>query len=183
VIFFPLALRRHEMPSRRVALDAGSWPFERDLMIIVKNRQRTYKVNPKELQDIIEVMVAALGYPDFDVYVLLTTDKAIQAYNRDFRNKDKPTDILSFPFHAEHQPGKKIKVECDDDKNLGDIIISLAYVDRTAINWNRSFHDHLVALLAHGLAHLLNYDHQTDPEYRVMRRIENKLLRAAGYLS
>lgn len=150
-------------------------------MVIVKNRQRTFSVDTKELQKIIEVMVAALGYPDFDVFVLLTTDKAIQSYNRDFRQKDKPTDILSFPFHPEYKPGKKLKVESDEEKNLGDIIISLAYVDRTASNWKRTFHDHLVALLAHGLAHLLNYDHITDAEYRVMRRIENKLLRAAGY--
>jgi rRNA maturation RNase YbeY len=151
-------------------------------MVIVKNRQRTYAADSLELKKITEVMLDALGYPDFDVYILLTTDKAIQQYNRDFRQKDKPTDILSFPFHPDHKPGKKLRVTQDDEKNLGDIIISLAYVDRTACNWNRSFHDHLVALLAHGLAHLLNYDHQTDAEYRVMRRIENKLLRAAGYL-
>ena len=152
-------------------------------MIIVKNRQRTYAADTKKLEKILEVMMVALGYPDFDVYVLLTTDKSIQNYNRDFRKKDKPTDILSFPFHPEHNPGTKLKVAYDDEKNLGDIIISLAYVDRTAPNWNRSFDDHLVALLAHGLAHLLNYDHITDAEYRVMRRIENKLLRAAGYLA
>lgn len=152
-------------------------------MVVIKNRQRTYQVDLKELEKTIKVMVAALGYPDFDVYVLLTTDKAIQRYNRDFRSKDKPTDILSFPFHDTHKPGKKIKVLSDDDKNLGDIIISLAYVDRTAGNWKRTFHDHLIALLAHGLAHLLNYDHQTDVEFRTMRRIENKLLRAAGYLT
>ena len=151
-------------------------------MVIIKNRQRTYAADPAELKKITEIMLEALGYPDFDVYVLLTTDKAIQQYNRDFRQKDKSTDILSFPFHPDHKPGKKLKVTEDDEKSLGDIIISLAYVDRTAGNWNRSFHDHLIALLAHGLAHLLNYDHQTDTEYRVMRRIENKLLRAAGYL-
>lgn len=151
-------------------------------MITVKNRQRTFVVDTKKLEKTVEIMIAALGYPDFDVFVLLTTDKAIQAYNRDFRKKDKPTDILSFPFYPDHKPGKKLKVANDDEKNLGDIIISLAYVERTAPNWGRSFEDHLVALLAHGLAHLLNYDHQTDAEFRVMRRIENKLLRAVERL-
>lgn len=151
-------------------------------MITIKNRQRTFAVDTKKLQKIATTMVTALGYPDFDVYVLLTTDKSIQTYNRDFRKKDKPTDILSFPFHPEHKPGKKLKVKSDEEKNLGDIIISLAYVNRTACNWNRSFDDHLIALLAHGLAHLLNYDHITDAEFRVMRRIENKLLRAIGLI-
>lgn len=150
-------------------------------MIIVKNRQRKFFVEVEKLEKVIAGMLEALGYPDFDVYVLLTTDAAIQEYNRDFRQKDKPTDILSFPFHADHKPGKRLKVTDDEEKNLGDIIISLAYVDRTACKWGRSFDDHLIALLAHGLAHLLNYDHITDAEYRVMRRIENKLLRAVGY--
>ena len=150
-------------------------------MITIKNRQRTFAVDTKKLQKVATTMAAALGYPDFDVYVLLTTDKAIQQYNRDFRHKDKPTDILSFPFHPEHKPGTKLRVTDDEEKNLGDIIISLAYVNRTAPDWDRSFNDHLVALLAHGLAHLLNYDHITDAEFRVMRRIENKLLRAAGF--
>ena len=149
-------------------------------MIIIRNRQRTYAIDVKKLHEIVEKMLEALGYPDFDVFFLLTTDKAIQAYNRDFRKKDKPTDILSFPFHPEHKPGKRIKIEMEDDKNLGDIIISLAYVDRTAEDWNRTFDEHLIALIAHGLAHLLNYDHQTDAEFRVMRRVEKKLLSAVG---
>ena len=149
-------------------------------MIIIKNRQRTFPVDVQQLEKTIEVMVTALGYPDFDFFVLLTTDQSIQKYNHTFRKKNKPTDILSFPFHPEHQPGKKLKVASDEEKNLGDIIISLAYVERTAKNWQRTFEEHLTALLAHGLAHLLNYDHQTDAEFRVMRRIENKLLRAAS---
>ena len=147
-------------------------------MIIIKNRQRTFSVDVAHMQCMVEVMLGVLGYPDFDVYVLLTTDKTIRQYNYDFRQKDVPTDILSFPFHPEHIPGKKLRVASDEEKNLGDIIISLAYVDRSAPSWGRTFEEHLKALLAHGLAHLLNYDHQTDVEYRVMRRIENKLLRA-----
>ncbi len=146
-------------------------------MITVKNRQRTFPVNTAKLQKLVEVMVAELGYPDFDVYVLLTTDKSMQAYNRDFRNKDKPTDILSFPFHPDHKAGTKLKVQDDEEKNLGDIIISLAYVARTAVDWDRSFDDHLVALLAHGLAHLLNYDHHTDEDFEAMQRVEKKLLK------
>lgn len=146
-------------------------------MIIVKNRQRTFPINTAKLEKIIKVMITELGYPDFDVYVLLTTDATIRKYNRDFRNKDKPTDILSFPFHPEHKPGSKLKVQDDEEKNLGDIIISMAYVARKAPEWDRSVDDHLVVLLAHGLAHLLNYDHISDEDYKVMQRVENKLLK------
>lgn len=124
----------------------------------------------------MEQMIKTLGYEGFDVGVLLTTNSSIRKYNRDFRDKDKPTDILSFPFHADLQPGEKIIPHDEADKNLGDIIISLEYVIKKAAELERSFEEHLVILLAHGMAHLLNYDHITDEEYAVMQKVETKLL-------
>lgn len=148
-------------------------------MIRIINRQRKISVDTIGLHNIIEKMLVALKYPNFDVGVLLTTDKTIHRYNKDYRGKDKPTDILSFPFHPDLKPGERIQVESLEDKNLGDIIISLEYVVRKAPEWGRSFEEHLIALLAHGLAHLLNYDHQTDEEYAVMQRVEKRLIKAA----
>lgn len=148
-------------------------------MITINNRQRKIKVNIKEMEHHINVMLQALGYPNFDVGVLLTTNATIRKYNRDYRQKDKATDILSFPYHTELKPGEKIKVKDPEDKNLGDMIISLEYVKKDAPKtWGRSLEEHLINLLAHGLAHLLNYDHQTDEEFAVMQKIEKKLLKA-----
>ena len=149
-------------------------------MIKLVNRQRKIAVNSPSLERVIAIMLHVLRYDDFDIGVLLTTDASIRRYNSSFRHKDVPTDILSFPFYPEMQPGERIKPDDEDGKNLGDIIISLEYVKRKAPEWNRTFEEHLTALLAHGIAHLLNYDHQTDEEYAVMSVVEKKLLRAVA---
>ena len=147
-------------------------------MICIINRVRTTSVDVETTKKIIAKMVADLGYDGFDVGVLLTTNKTIQRYNRDYRKQDKPTDILSFPYHSNLKPGDRIIVTCEDDRNLGDIIISLEYVKAHAAEWDRTIKQHLHALLAHGIAHLLNYDHQTDQEYEVMQKVESTLLQA-----
>ena len=147
-------------------------------MITITNRQRKIAVSLDVMRKQVAAMLSVLRYDDFDIGILLTTDESIRRYNRDFRHKDKPTDILSFPFYPDLKPGERIKPLSQDEKNLGDIIISVAYVQRKAPEWNRTFEEHLTALLAHGIAHLLNYDHQTDEEFKVMQRVEKKLLKA-----
>jgi len=150
-------------------------------MILINNRQRKIKVNSKDLQAKAEKMLAVLGYKDFDLGILLTTNKSIHTFNKTYRHKDKPTDILSFPYHPELKAGEKITIASPDDKNLGDLIISLEYVQKDAKKtWSRTFDDHLIALLAHGIAHLLGYDHIIDKDYIVMLKIEKKLLASVG---
>lgn len=151
-------------------------------MILIKNRQHKIPINIKLLQHALERMLAHLDYKDFDIGILLTTNKSIRAYNKKFRHKDKPTDILSFPFYPNLKPGKKIIAQNPDDKNLGDIIISLEYAQQDANkNWNRSLAEHLVILLAHGISHLIGYDHQTDAQDTNMKKQEKTLLQSVSH--
>ena len=150
-------------------------------MVTITNRQRKVKVNLSHLKKEAQAMLTCLGYADFDLGILLTTNASIRKLNAAYRGKDKPTDILSFSFHPDLKPGQKITPRLPEDKNLGDIVLSLEYIQKDAVKtWQRSLQDHLTALLAHGIAHLLNYDHETDAQFRVMRRVELKLLRAVG---
>ncbi len=146
-------------------------------MIRIINKQRKILVNETLIKKTVHKMLAVLGYEHFDIGIYLTTNNTIRKYNREFRKKDKSTDILSFPFHPDLVAGKRIVVTCPEDENLGDIIISLEYVQKKAPEWERSFEEHVTALLAHGIAHLLNYDHITDEEYRIMSKVERKLLK------
>ncbi|MBY0352738.1 rRNA maturation RNase YbeY [Candidatus Babeliales bacterium] len=146
-------------------------------MITIINKQRKIVVNETFIKKTAHKMLMVLGYEKFDLGIYLTTNATVRKYNREFRKKDKPTDILSFPFHPDLVAGQRIVVMSPEDENLGDIIISLEYVKKEAPNWGRSFEEHLTALLAHGIAHLLNYDHITDEEYRVMSKVERKLLK------
>lgn len=147
-------------------------------MITIRNQQRAVAIDCRWIEDVIACMLSVLKYHDFDVGILLTTNATIRRYNKEYRQKDKPTDILSFPYHPDLQPGKRIKVLVPEDKNLGDIIISLAYAKKDASNWGHSFDEHMVMLLAHGIAHLLCYDHITDEQHAVMSRVEKKLKKA-----
>jgi len=139
-------------------------------VITIKNTQRKIKVNVPALKRALQKMLASAGYPDFDLGVWLTTNATIRSYNQKYRKIDKPTDILSFPYHPDLKPGQKIVVRDPEDRNLGDLIISLEFAIADAPNWDRSFTEHLHALCAHGIAHLLGYDHGP-----AMTRVENRL--------
>ena len=121
-------------------------------------------------------MLHLLNYKDFDIGIWFTTNKTMQKQNQKYRKKNRPTDILSFPYHTNLKPGQKIKIMSDDDKNLGDIIISLEYCKKSASELKVGLHKHLKTLLAHGIAHLLGYTHKTDLQFLGMSKIEKKLL-------
>ncbi len=147
-------------------------------MITIKNTQRSIILNTAELKSVARKMLFLAGYEDFDLGIWLTTNTTIRRYNKQYRNKDKFTDILSFPYHPNLSPGQKIKPSCPEDENLGDLIISLEYVKKDASNWDQTFKERMHTLLAHGIAHLLGYDHQSDKDYALMSKLEKKLLKA-----
>ena len=95
--------------------------------ILLKNSQRKIKINENKIKKNIEKILNNLNYKDFGVNIWFTTNKTIQKFNNDFRKKYKATDVLSFPFHTNIKPGQRIKPQTSDDKNLGDIIISLEF--------------------------------------------------------
>ncbi|MBV8661228.1 MAG: rRNA maturation RNase YbeY [Candidatus Dependentiae bacterium] len=129
-----------------------------------------YKIQAQKALD-------ALGYGDFDLGIMLTTNATIKKYNALYRHKDKATDVLSFPFH--HIPaGKKIKPRSEDEKNLGDMIISIEYVQAAAKKLNTTFEKRMNRMLVHSLCHLLGYDHIKDDEFAVMIKKEKSLAKA-----
>lgn len=146
-------------------------------MISIKNSQRKIAVNTKKLHADAQIILDALNYGDFDLGIWLTTNKTIRFYNREYRHKDKPTDILSFGYHTELKPGERIKPKSDDDKNLGDLIISVEYTLADAQRMGITLEQRLEVLLVHGICHLQGYDHETEEEYKVMHRKELALLK------
>lgn len=146
-------------------------------MILIKNSQRTITLDTNRLKKDAQIILDALKYSDFDLGIWLTTNKTIHKYNRDYRHKDKPTDILSFPFYPDLKAGERITALTDEDKNLGDLIISLEYVQADAKKLGVTFEQRMKRLLVHGICHLLGYDHIKDEDYKVMYRKEMALLK------
>ncbi|MCX5922753.1 MAG: rRNA maturation RNase YbeY [Candidatus Dependentiae bacterium] len=146
-------------------------------MIALKNSVRKIKINEKKLIAQAEKILYILKYTDFDLGILLTTNKTIRTYNKQYRGKDKPTDILSFSYHPDLKAGQRIKPKTEEDKNLGDLIISLEYVQKDAQKWEQTFEQRMQILLVHGICHLLGYDHEKDEEYEVMHKKEQEILK------
>ena len=79
-------------------------------MIVIKNRQKTILFSTVVYQKKAEKILNFLKYADFDLGILLTTNKTMQKYNYQFRQKNMPTDVLSFPYHLDVKACKKIVV-------------------------------------------------------------------------
>lgn len=146
-------------------------------MIIIRNTQRKIKVNREQLKKDAAIILKTLGYSDFDLGILLLTNKAMHEYNRVYRDQDKPTDILSFPYHPFLKAGERIEPETEEDKSLGDLIIAPHYMMDDLPRWEQSFDERMRVLLVHGICHLLGYDHIEDEDYKIMHAQETFLLK------
>ena len=116
---------------------------------------------------------AALGTVTGDVVVLLTDDGAVRDLNARFRDKDRPTNVLSFPAFPV-TPGKM------PGPMLGDIIFAEETLTREAADLGKSFDDHLTHLMVHGFLHLFGYDHMEDEEAEKMEGLETRILAELG---
>lgn len=144
-------------------------------MVNINNEECTTNLNIEQFENDAQKILTLMGYQDFDLGILLTDNQEIQCFNRDFRSKDEPTDILSFPFHPDLEPGQTITPETDDDKNVGDLVISLEYIKELCEEENKTINEHLRTLLCHGICHLLGYDHYTESADIVMKEKETWL--------
>jgi probable rRNA maturation factor len=145
-------------------------------MILIKNKIKKIKINESQIKKDVAAMLRLLNYSDFDIGIWFTTNQTIKKYNKAYRKKDKATDILSFPYHTNLKAGERIKITSEEDKNLGDIIISLEFAQKDSKHLKTTLQKHLKMLLAHGIAHLLGYNHKTEKEFAVMQKFEQKLL-------
>lgn len=123
---------------------------------------------PKDAQGhVSSVISSALSHmnADGEVSIVLADNDFVQTLNRDYRGKDRPTNVLSFP---------------QDAPLLGDIILALETLEREANEQSKAFNDHFTHLLVHGLLHLLGHDHIEEAEAEVMEALEIEILDALG---
>ncbi len=146
-------------------------------MITIKSRLKNNNFDTQSFAQSAQKALDALGYSDFDLGILLTTNATIKKYNATYRNKDKATDVLSFPYHY-ITAGTKIKAKTDEDKNIGDMIISIEYVQTAAKKLGTTFEKRMNRMLIHSLCHLLGYDHIKDDEFAIMIKKEKSLATA-----
>ncbi len=146
-------------------------------------------------REIIEdVVSAALDYEqcpyEAEVNVVLTDNPSIRQVNREYRNMDAATDVLSFPMVEYETPSDFSRVEelfadCFNPESgelmLGDIMISMDKVQEQAEKYGHSQERELAFLVAHSMLHLLGYDHMKEAERLVMEKKQNEILESKGY--
>ena len=109
-----------------------------------------------------------------EVSVLLTDDHAVHSLNKQYRNIDRPTNVLSFAaLDDENEP-------IVDPLLLGDIVVAFQTTLRESEEQNKAFSDHLFHLIVHGMLHLIGYDHMQDSEAEEMERLEMEILAENG---
>ncbi len=138
---------------------------------MILNRQRRVRVPLAELETFLSRARRALRLPANSFTVCLVTNAEIARWNRTYRGKRGPTDVLSFP--ADSKRSSRLPLPY-----LGDIAIAPAVALRNARRFGREAEDEMRILLLHGMLHLMGYDHETDNGQ--MDRRERRLRRKLG---
>ena len=112
--------------------------------------------------------------------ILLANDRKLRALNRDFRRKDKPTNVLSFPMYA---PEELLTLEEErlPEIMLGDIVLARETCLREAADKDLPVATHATHLIVHGVLHLLGYDHIDDEDAENMEALERRIMADLGH--
>ena len=111
------------------------------------------------------------------IQITLTNPQNIRKYNKEYRNIDKETDVLSFPMFEKEEIDEKVKnQDFPYDDILGDMVISIDRVKEQAIEYGHSFKRELSYMVVHSFYHLMGYDHMEEDDKKQMRLKEENIL-------
>ena len=159
--------------------------------IYTRNDQKKEELTSAARALVKRAITAALAYEGFEdaaeVSVTFVDNEAIRELNRDYRGKDAPTDVLSFPLYEEDEDfddGFVMPEDAEEEdapKALGDIVISVERAKAQAVEYGHSFERELAFLAVHSTLHLLGYDHErSEEEDREQRRRQEEILASIG---
>ncbi|BEP29675.1 rRNA maturation RNase YbeY [Helicovermis profundi] len=147
----------------------------------IENSQSAYEIDEvmiKKLTETVEMAIWVEGLEEFNIEVSMNivTNEMIKKLNKEYRNIDSVTDVLSF-----HQYDSiKDSDELDENLFLGDIVISAERAYAQSIEYNHSFLRELCYLAVHSMFHLFGYDHMNEIDKKEMRELEEETLKKLG---
>lgn len=159
-----------------------------DTKVFIENEQTQIEI-PQALENLLGKTVLACLKQEVirvacEINILLTDDESIRQINSQFRNIDAPTDVLSFPM-ADITKGRINDVGNDSDPNeglliIGDIVISAETAKKQSEQYGHTLERELAFLTAHGMYHLLGYDHEDEQDEKEMMEKQETVLDKLG---
>ncbi len=158
------------------------------IQFIIENEQDKLEFTDEletVIQQAVSVTLDTIGGKDtdFEVSILITDDEGIHEINKEHREIDSPTDVLSFPILEFDEDGVMLEESGNFDGDyllLGDIVISLERAQAQAIEYGHSLMREVGFLAVHSTLHLLGFDHMEEPFTTVMRTREKEILEKMG---
>lgn len=138
--------------------------------VLITDEQKAIKVDIDFIKDVATEIMSFIKSPDnSQLSLVFCDDEAIKELNNEYRGKNQPTDVLSFPIELENF--------VPEIRMLGDIVISTDTAVKQAKDYNHSVETEILILLIHGLLHLSGYDHIKEDECKEMRAKESEVLK------
>jgi probable rRNA maturation factor len=162
--------------GHRLTIEPGHTKLAGVPVLVARHNLPASPISSAALRRRAERMLTALALEGAELSILVCDDPTIQRLNREHRRKNRPTDVLAFAMREGPPLGA-------GNALLGDVVISLTTAARQERERRRTLWDEVTLLLAHGLLHLLGYDHRDDAEERAMNEQASRLCAAAGRAS
>ena len=140
--------------------------------VLVRSQLRRVRIDQSRLTRLAQATLSLVGERTADLGVMLIGDRSMRRLNRQYRKKDRTTDVLAFSMREESAPRSAM---------IGDVVISVPTAAKQANQLGRSLDEELIALLVHGILHLCGYDHErSERAARHMQQRERWVLRRLG---
>jgi probable rRNA maturation factor len=139
------------------------------IKVEIKNEQNLFKPDMKKIKEVVRRILKKEGCQETEVSILITDDERIRQLNKNFRNKNEPTDVLAFCQHKKREEALKSNL-------LGDVVISVETAKRQASKYGQSLPNEIYRYLIHGLLHLIGYKDESSLSYQKMKKKEEQLL-------
>jgi len=161
------------MPNCHVALSNEQDKFSVDEVKFEKISCKilNYLANNAEIMNLSALNSYDLSKITLGIDILICDDARIREINKQYRNKDSATDVLSFALFADSEENRMI---IDNQIFLGQIIISAETAQRQADEDKKSLEEEIIFLLSHGILHLMGFDHQDEESLEFMLKIQGK---------
>jgi probable rRNA maturation factor len=155
-------------------------PLRLELATSIEDGLDAHDWDVARIEALVRTIVAReLPPADYQLGLHLVSDATIHALNAEHRGKDAPTDVLSFPLHDASDGGFVLPPGAP--RSLGDVVVSLPRAIEQAHEFGHSTDRELGYLVAHGVLHILGYDHEREADREVMRQREEAALGPHGF--